>query len=77
MKAARVLAAVLISLAMTGCLSSEMPLQSGAAVPRHAQPDAGGGTPTLVAQLLEAHHETVGQIRVSSALRPQQRIDCN
>jgi hypothetical protein len=78
MKAWKVLAVVLTSLAVTGCVSKEKPLEpAGATAPRHAQGEPADERLATVAHLLEAHHETVGQIRVSAALRPQQRVDCN
>ena len=77
MKAWRVLAVVLTSLALTGCMSREKPLQASAGASRPAQEDPADERRAIVAQLLEAHHETVGQMRVSSAIRPHQPADCN
>lgn len=78
MKAWKVLAVVLTSLVLAGCVSKEKPLEPvGATAPRHAQGDAADEGLATVAYLLEAHHETVGQMRVSAALRPQHRVDCN
>lgn len=78
MKAWKVLAVVLTSLVVAGCVSKEKPLEpAGTAAPRHAQGDAADERLATVAHLLEAHHETVGQMRVSVALRPQQPVDCN
>jgi hypothetical protein len=77
MKTSQVLALVLISLTVTGCVSREIPLQQGADRSRPAQ-DVAADEQSAVAQLLEAHHETVGQMRVTAvALRPQQQVDCN
>jgi hypothetical protein len=74
MKAWKVLAVVLASLAMPGCVSKEKPAQAA------AQPAPGGPSPeqhAIVARLLDAHQETVEQMRVSSALRAQHKVECN
>jgi outer membrane murein-binding lipoprotein Lpp len=78
MKAWKVLAVVLTSLLFPGCVSKEKAMEPvGAASPRQAQSDPAEERLVTVAHLLEAHHEAVGQIRVSAALRPQHRVDCN
>jgi len=77
MKAASVLAAVLISLTMTGCMFKDQPTRDEAAASRPAPESPAEETRVLVAQLLDAHNEAVGQIRVSSALRAQSQADCN
>lgn len=78
MKAARVLAAVLTALSMTGCLSQEKPSRSEGTSPRPASEQPAEESQRLVSVLLEAHHETVGQMRVSSStLHAHPRIDCN
>ena len=66
MKAWKVLAVMSMALALPGCVSKEKPLEPAAADPH-----------TIVAHLLDAHHETVGQMRVSTALRPQHKVECN
>ena len=78
MKAWKVLAVVLTSFLLPGCVSKEKAMEpTGAAAPRHAQADGANEQLATVAHLLEAHHEAVGQIRVSAAMRPQTRVDCN
>ena len=66
MKAWKALAVMMMALALPGCVSKEKSLEPAAAE-EHA----------IVAQLLDAHHETVGQMRVSTALRPQHKVECN
>ena len=79
MKAWKVLAVVLTSLLLPGCVSKEKAMEpTGATAPHHAQADAANEQQlATVAHLLEAHNEAVGQIRVSAAMRPQTRVDCN
>ena len=67
MKAWKALAVMLVALALTGCVSKEKPPEPAAATDQD----------TIVAHLLDAHHETVGQMRVSTALRPQNKVECN
>ena len=76
MRAWKMLAVVLASLALPGCISKEKPVQPAAAA-RLAQADPSVEQHASVAYLLDAHHETVGQIRVSAALRPQHKVECN
>lgn len=73
MKAWKVLAIVLTSLALPGCVSKEKPVQPAAAAPG----DPSAEQHAIVAHLLDAHQEAVGQIRVSAALRSQQKVACN
>ena len=75
MKAWKVLAVVLASLALPGCVSKEKPAQPVSVRP--AQDDPSAEQHTIVAHLLDAHHEAVGQMRVSAALRPQHKVECN
>jgi hypothetical protein len=75
MKASKVLAVVLTSLAFTGCISKEMAPQAGPVHPVADDPTE--ERRVVVAHLLEAHHETVGQMRVSSALQQQPPASCN
>jgi hypothetical protein len=78
MKACKVLALVLTSLILPGCISKEKAVEPvGAASPRAGPGEATEERVATVAHLLEAHHEAVGQIRVSAAMRPQHRVDCN
>jgi outer membrane murein-binding lipoprotein Lpp len=78
MKTWKALAVVLTSLVLPGCISKEKAMEPvSAASPRASQAEATEERLATVAYLLEAHHEAVGQIRVSAALRPQHRVDCN
>lgn len=77
MKAAVVLAVMLMSVAVTGCVSREIPVQPTTDLPRPAGDSPAEEQRTIVAHLLEAHNETVDQMRVSAALRPQQQRNCN
>ena len=77
MKASKVLAVVFTTLAFTGCVSREMAQQAGATSPPVTPSDSTEERRVIVAHLLEAHHETVGQMRVSSALSHQPTVSCN
>lgn len=77
MKASKVLAVVFTTLAFMGCVSREMAPQAGAVNPPATPNDPAEERRVIVAHLLEAHHETVGQMRVSSALRHQPTVSCN
>ncbi len=77
MKACKVLAVVLTSLMLPGCVSKDKAMEpAGAASTRDVWVDAADERLATVEHLLEAHHETVGQMRVS-ALRTERRVDCN
>ena len=74
MRAWKVLAVVLASLALAGCVSKEKPVQpAGAAQPA---PEPSADHRIIVAHLLDAHEEAVGQMRVSTALRAQHKAEC-
>jgi hypothetical protein len=76
MKAWKLLAVVLASLAFQGCVSKEKPAQPAAAE-RPAERDPSAEQRAIVAHLLDAHQEAVGQMRVSIALRSQHNTECN
>ena len=77
MKAWKVLAVVLASAALSGCVSKEKPQEAAGARQPVEDNTAADQHAIIVAQLLDVHHEAVGQMRVSAALRPQPKVECN
>lgn len=76
MKASQVLAIVLTSLAVTGCVPHERPLMTGSASAGATRDETPVESRAIVAHLVDIHNETVGQMRVSAA-PVQPRLDCN
>jgi hypothetical protein len=77
MKPVGVLAIMLAWLAMAGCVSRDVPERASTVPTRSVQEAPADEGRLIVADLLEAHHEAVGQMRVSAALRPQLHANCN